>query len=150
MINVILIGVLLGQSLWFATMTNIKRGIAAVAAGAVAGVLTFGSAAYARPVPVTDSPCTDEHICFYAGENFARPAQSENAVDDNGYPCHNMSSALNNKTTSIANFTHFQFYVYDNGGCTGSPLATIYAMSANTNIGRANNDRITSFRISRR
>jgi hypothetical protein len=113
-------------------------------ATAAASVAAFGAPAAAKPVPIDYNKCPDFHICLFQAQYFGGSSpvqQPEQTV-----ACVRMTGSANNTTTSIINATDHRYYVYDSSNCTGSAMATIFARTANDNIGPANNDRISSFK----
>lgn len=117
-----------------------------ITATAFIAVLVPGSSpAAAAPVPIPANKCDDNlSLCFYSADKF-RGTEYGFWVETSN--CHNFNVlGGSNTATSIINPSWLQYYVYDSSNCTGSPMATIYARTANDNIGPANNDRISSFR----
>jgi hypothetical protein len=132
----------------FSLKTNGLRTARSALVGAVtvaATVATLGGPAAAKPVPIDYNKCPDFHLCLFKAQFFGgsgpvqQPEQTTACVTLR-------NSSNNNATTSIINATDHRYYVYDGETCNGSPMATIFARTANDNIGPANNDRISSFK----
>jgi hypothetical protein len=104
---------------------------------------TAAQAAPAAPVPIPSNKCVNWDLCFYAAQGFGGSAYETRVT---GSSCRQFVLGGDNTTTSIINRSGIQFYVYDASNCTGTPLGTIYAHTANDNIGPANNDRISSWK----
>lgn len=122
--------------------------IAATAAAlfAASGV-SPAQAAPAAPVPIGSAPCPSGiELCLYGGVNFGGTVQyvdlEARPIPDDGCYARPFGASVG----SAVNKSTHDFYVYDSGGCSGTPWGRIYARSANDNLG-PNGSRLHSVRV---
>jgi len=127
--------------------TKVASAVALIVALMSVGLFAVpASAAPAAPTPIPSNKCEGSvTICFYSAQGYGGTEYAFSvATNDTG--CKNFEVlGGSNTATSIINLSYGAFYVYDSSSCT-TLLGTVYARTANDNIGPANNDKISSFR----